>query len=67
MLKYDDGTPASSPQMAHDVSVFLDFMENGLKPDFRLKEYMFWSTMAVWLAGSFVYLKYHELNLYSCK
>eukprot|EP00357_Protocruzia_adherens_P003432 CAMPEP_0115043834 /NCGR_PEP_ID=MMETSP0216-20121206/47108_1 /TAXON_ID=223996 /ORGANISM="Protocruzia adherens, Strain Boccale" /LENGTH=301 /DNA_ID=CAMNT_0002426237 /DNA_START=32 /DNA_END=934 /DNA_ORIENTATION=- len=26
MLEYDDGTPASTPQMAHDVSVFIDFM-----------------------------------------
>ena len=28
MLKYEDGTPASTPQMASDVSTFLDFIEN---------------------------------------
>jgi hypothetical protein len=40
MLKYDDGTPASTPQMAHDVATFLDFIENHQWPDIRLQVYM---------------------------
>jgi ubiquinol-cytochrome c reductase cytochrome c1 subunit len=36
MMKFDDGTPASTPQMAHDVSVFLDFLENHHWPDYKL-------------------------------
>jgi cytochrome c1 len=33
MLKFDDGTPASTPQMASDVATFLDFIENSHWPD----------------------------------
>lgn len=40
MIKFDDGTPASTPQMAHDVATFLDFIENHFYPDIRLGVYM---------------------------
>jgi ubiquinol-cytochrome c reductase cytochrome c1 subunit len=41
MMKFDDGTPASSPQMAHDVSTFLDYLENHQWPDIRVTIYMY--------------------------
>lgn len=40
MIDYDDGTPASTPQMAYDVANFIAFMQrrNGAKnPDKRLR------------------------------
>ena len=39
MLKYDDGTPASTPQMASDVATFLDFIENAHYPDAKVNIY----------------------------
>jgi hypothetical protein len=66
MLKYDDGTPASSPQMAHDVATFLDFLENKVYPDMRLNAYMVLTTLALWVGVSWFYVKYHEFNLHSC-
>lgn len=40
MLKYDDGTAASTPQMANDVATFLDFIENCHWPDEKVRIYM---------------------------
>ena len=40
MLKYEDGTPASTPQMAHDVVTFLDYLENHNLPDMKFSLYM---------------------------
>ena len=65
MLKYDDGTPASTPQMAHDVATFLDFMENSLYPDIRLNCYMMLTWLATWMTISWFYIKYHEFNYHS--
>lgn len=36
MMKFEDGTPASTPQMAHDVATFLNYLESHHIPDFRL-------------------------------
>ena len=66
MLKYDDGTPASTPQMAHDVSTFLDFVESHHWPDLRLDIYMVLSTLFFWVAGSWIYVRYHEFNYHGC-
>jgi len=41
MMKFDDGTPASTPQMAHDVAVFLNFLESYYWPDFKLTMKMY--------------------------
>jgi len=43
MIDYDDGTPASTPQMAYDVSNFLTFMQRRCgyrKPDMKFNSYM---------------------------
>ena len=65
MLKYDDGTPASTPQMAHDVATFLDYLENHNLPDMKLTLYMIWTGIAIWLPISWIYAKYHEFNHHS--
>jgi ubiquinol-cytochrome c reductase cytochrome c1 subunit len=66
MLKYDDGTPASTPQMAHDVATYLDFLENKQYPDIRLTSYMVATTIILWVGISWFYVKYHDFNLHSC-
>lgn len=67
MLTFDDGTPASTPQMAHDVSCFLDFIENHQYPDIRLQLNMLCTLTFFWFSIAYVYMKYHEFNLHSCK
>ncbi len=67
MLKYEDGTPASTPQMANDVATFLDYLGAFNFPDFRLSMVMCASTIITWFAISWFYIKYHEFNLHSCK
>jgi hypothetical protein len=41
MMKFDDGTPASTPQMASDVATFLDFIENAHFPDAKVNIYTY--------------------------
>jgi ubiquinol-cytochrome c reductase cytochrome c1 subunit len=65
MLKYDDGTPASTPQMAHDVSVFLNFMESYYWPDFKLTMKMMWTALLIWAPICFIYVHYHMFNCHS--
>jgi hypothetical protein len=66
MLKFEDGTPASTPQMAHDVATFLDFLESKVYPDIRVHYYMLATTIVAWIGISWFYVKYHEFNLHSC-
>jgi len=43
MIDYDDGTPASTPQMAYDVSNFITYMQRRVgskKPDKQIRNYM---------------------------
>lgn len=65
MLTYDDGTPASTPQMAHDVSCFLDYLENHEWPDILCNMNSVWGALFAWTFISFWYIKYHEFNLNS--
>lgn len=67
MLSYDDGTPASTPQLAHDVSCFIDYLENHEWPDALVNIYTVWGAMFSWLAIAWVYMRYHDYNLQSCK
>ena len=36
MIEYEDGTPASAPQMAHDVSEYLTFLARNKVPDTKM-------------------------------
>lgn len=67
MLSYDDGTPASAPQMAHDVSCFLDFIENHHIPDNMLSIYTMLAAAFTWFSIAYVYMRFHDFNLHSCK
>jgi ubiquinol-cytochrome c reductase cytochrome c1 subunit len=67
MLQYDDGTPASTPQLAHDVSCFVDYIENHEWPDILVNIYTMWGATASWIAIAWVYMRYHEFNCHSCK
>ena len=35
MIEYDDGVPASTPQMAYDLTQFLSFLKYGRIPDMK--------------------------------
>jgi ubiquinol-cytochrome c reductase cytochrome c1 subunit len=67
MLSYDDGTPASTPQLAHDVSCWLDYIENHSWPDFFCHTYTVWGAMFFWIGIAWTYMRYHEHNCHSCK
>lgn len=67
MMKYEDGTPASSPQLAHDVSTFLNFLESHQIPDFKVTIWMTYAAILMWFPISWVYVRYHEFNHHSCK
>jgi ubiquinol-cytochrome c reductase cytochrome c1 subunit len=36
MIEYDDGTPSSAPQMAHDVAEYITFLGKSRVPDQRV-------------------------------
>lgn len=58
MLDYEDGTPASTPQMANDVSNFINFMQRRdgyRRPDKEVRKWMVFT--AVMLLMPFKYLK----------
>eukprot|EP01015_Nassula_variabilis_P007594 TRINITY_DN1583_c0_g2_i3.p1 TRINITY_DN1583_c0_g2~~TRINITY_DN1583_c0_g2_i3.p1 ORF type:complete len:323 (-),score=74.52 TRINITY_DN1583_c0_g2_i3:172-1140(-) len=70
MLDYEDGTPASAPQMAYDVSNFINYMQRrtgGKKPDRMVKYYMIAAAFTLLLP--FKYLKTRALfrNLLSVR
>ncbi len=61
MLDYEDGTPASTPQMAYDVTVFTAYMQRrkGLRfPDKEVLKYMI--ITGGLLLFPFKYLKTHS-------
>jgi len=65
MIEYDDGTPASAPQMAHDVSEFLMFVARPKIPDTKIVIYLTLSIMFSIFPISYLYSKYHMVNCYS--
>jgi ubiquinol-cytochrome c reductase cytochrome c1 subunit len=58
MLEYEDGTPASAPQMAYDVSNFISYMQRRIgnkRPDKKAKMLMVFT--GICLVYPFKYLK----------
>jgi len=41
MIKFPDGVPASTPQMAYDLTTFLSFLQYSNRPDFKLDTFMY--------------------------
>ena len=65
MIEYDDGTPSSAPQMAHDVSEFLTFVARPRIPDMKVVIYFTLCAVATVFPVSYLYTKYHFLNCHS--
>jgi len=65
MIEYDDGTPASAPQMAHDVSEYLMFLGNHKGPDQKLVIVIMFAIMLTIWPVSYMFTKYHYVNLMS--
>jgi ubiquinol-cytochrome c reductase cytochrome c1 subunit len=62
MLDYEDGTPASTPQMANDVSNFLCYMQRRQgfqRPDKEIRKWMI--VLGLVMLAPFKYLKVHGL------
>ena len=65
MIEYDDGTPSSAPQMAHDVSEYLMFVSRAKVPDQKM---MIYTALAITLTTypvSYLFTKYHFINCHS--
>lgn len=60
MLEYEDGTPASTPQLANDVTNFISFMQRRQgwsKPDKDVRKYM-------WITGILLLIPMRYLKTY---
>jgi len=69
-LDYDDGTPASTPQMAYDVCNFIGYMQrrNGFKrPDFNLWKMMMASGVLLMFPLKYLKTRGHFRNLLSVR
>lgn len=65
MIEYDDGTPSSVPQMAHDVSEFLTFVAKNKVPDTKVIIYMLCGIIATVYPVSYLFSKAHYINCHS--
>lgn len=65
MIEYDDGTPSSAPQMAHDVSEFLYFMSARSIPDLKLVQAMIFGFIFIYYPMTYLFTKYHFVNTMS--
>eukprot|EP01017_Pseudomicrothorax_dubius_P000780 TRINITY_DN0_c2606_g1_i1.p1 TRINITY_DN0_c2606_g1~~TRINITY_DN0_c2606_g1_i1.p1 ORF type:complete len:234 (-),score=67.41 TRINITY_DN0_c2606_g1_i1:83-784(-) len=70
LVDYEDGTPASTPQMAYDVSNFVSYMQRryGSKfPDHMVKMYMFATGFALCLPFAYIRTRAYYRNLLSVR
>ena len=65
MLEYEDGTKASAPQMAHDVSEYLQFVARSKVPDLKVIIYMGLAMTCFFYPISYLHTKYHFVNILS--
>merc|ERR1711937_386710 len=65
MIEYDDGTPSSAPQMAHDVSEYLMFVARARVPDTKIVICIALAVCATILPVSYMFSKYHYINCHS--
>jgi ubiquinol-cytochrome c reductase cytochrome c1 subunit len=65
MIEYEDGTPASAPQMAHDVSEFIKFLGSSKVPDQRVTTFLTLAICMTVFPISYLFTKYHYVNCYS--
>ena len=65
MIQYDDDTPSSIPQMAHDVSEYLSFVSNQRKPDHKIMMTIMFAMLFTFYPLTYFYAKYHLVNTYA--
>jgi len=65
MIEYEDGTPASAPQMAHDVAEYIAFLGKNKVPDTMVMISMCLAICATFLPVSYMFTKQHYVNTYS--
>merc|ERR1719230_631353 len=65
MIEYDDGTPSSAPQMAHDVSEYLMFVARAKVPDTKMVLYTALAITLTVYPVSYLFTKYHFINCHS--
>jgi len=65
MIEYDDGTPASAPQMAHDVSEYISYLGKSKIPDTKVVIGITLCLVATFYPVSYLFTKYHYVNTYS--
>jgi ubiquinol-cytochrome c reductase cytochrome c1 subunit len=65
MIEYEDGTPASAPQMAHDVAEYISFLGKNKQPDQKVVVSMMLAVVATFYPISYMFTKYHYVNTYS--
>ena len=65
MIEYEDGTKASGPQMAHDVSEYLMFLARSKAPDTKMVIIQVLALSVLFYPISYFYTKYHMVNLLS--
>lgn len=65
MIEYDDGTPSSAPQMAHDVSEYLKYIGSSKVPDTKVVICMIGCIIATFYPISYFFTKYHYINVHS--
>ena len=65
MLEYDDGTPASVPQMAHDVSEFLSYLSSYKTPDTKIVMIMTVLIGLTFFPIGYLFSKYQLVNAFS--
>ena len=65
MIEYDDGTPSSAPQMAHDVSEYIAFLGGNKDPDTKIVICLVLAVIGTCYPISYLFTKYHYINTYS--
>ena len=65
MIEYDDGTPSSAPQMAHDVSEYIMYLGKSKVPDTKVVIGIGIALMCTFYPVSYLFTKYHYVNTYS--
>lgn len=65
MIEYDDGTPSSAPQMAHDVAEYISYLGKNKSCDQKVVVAMMLGVVATFYPISYLFTKYHYVNTYS--
>lgn len=65
IIEFEDGTPNSAPQMAHDVSEYLMYLARHKCPDQKVVIFMIMGIFATFYPISYLFTKYHYVNCHS--